>query len=261
MQIPDKLTCLVTTNKIGCDLASQTNSNKLPKYLNLSNTKCNKSELEQLKTLICKYHKCFSSHSKSPDPALGVTHSIETGVARPVNCAPYKASPAQRIAIENQINEMLTDNIIEPSKSPSVLPIVLVGKSDCSIRFCVDYRKLNSVTKKDVYPLPRIDDCLNALGGCKYYSTFDLASGYWQILANINGQGENCLHQSLWPLSFQCYEFRLNECPGNIPKVYGSMFFRFKMAESISIPRRYNCVLVEFCRTHKGFRRSLQKDT
>ena len=59
--------------------------------------------------------------------------------------------------------------------------MVLVPKKDGTLRFCVDYRYLNSVTKKDVYPLPRIDDILDTLGGMKYFSSLDWASGYWQV--------------------------------------------------------------------------------
>ena len=76
---------------------------------------------------------------------------------------------------------MLRDNVIKPFRSPWVSPIVLVAKKDGSTRFCVDYRKLNAVTKKDVYPLPRIDDTLDLLAANKLFSTLDLASGYWQI--------------------------------------------------------------------------------
>ena len=76
---------------------------------------------------------------------------------------------------------MLAQDVISPSSSPWASPIVLVKKKDGRTRFCVDYRKLNHLTRKDAYPLPRIDDTLNTLAGSKWFSTLDLISGYWQV--------------------------------------------------------------------------------
>ena len=76
---------------------------------------------------------------------------------------------------------MLTRGIIQPSTSPWASPVILVKKKDGTDRFVVDYRRLNSVTRKDSYPLPRIDDALDALNGSQLYSLMDLMSGYWQV--------------------------------------------------------------------------------
>ncbi len=69
--------------------------------------------------------------------------------------------------------------------------MILVPKKDGSSRFCVDYRHLNSVTKKDVYSLPRIDDIIDTLGEAKYFTTLDLASGYWQVELDLTSRAKS----------------------------------------------------------------------
>ena len=83
---------------------------------------------------------------------------------------------------------MLKDGIIKKSKSSWILPIVLVSKKDESIRFCVDYKKTNAITIVDVHLLPVVNDTVDKIGGKKYYTSIDLASGYWQVEVDKNSQ-------------------------------------------------------------------------
>ena len=83
--------------------------------------------------------------------------------------------------INNLIEEMQNQGVIEPSQSEWASNIVLVKKKDGYVRFCVDYRKWNTFTTKDVYPFPRIESCLDTLSGSVWYSTFDLRSGFHQV--------------------------------------------------------------------------------
>ena len=75
------------------------------------------------------------------------------------------------------LNDMLAQGVIEPATGPWSSPVVLVQKKDGSTRFCVDFRQLNSLTKIDAHPLPRVDDTLDSLSGAQWFSTIDLASG------------------------------------------------------------------------------------
>ena len=76
---------------------------------------------------------------------------------------------------------MLNRGIIRPSTSPWASPIILVKKKDETDRLVVDFGRLNSVTLKDSYPLPRIEDALDAVNGTQYFSYVDLMNGFWQV--------------------------------------------------------------------------------
>lgn len=112
---------------------------------------------------------------------LLVKHRIDTGDHLPIRLRSYRTSPTNREEIDKQINEMLENDVISLSVSPWAAPVVLVRKSDGTMRFCVDYRKINAITRKDSHPLPRISEALDALGGAQWFLTLDLWSGYWQI--------------------------------------------------------------------------------
>ena len=110
-----------------------------------------------------------------------VQHEINTGNHPPIKQAPRRLALNKREIAEKEVQSMLENGIIEPSTSPWSSPIVLVEKKDHSTRFCVDYRALNDITRKDSYPLPNIQDCFDALGGTSWFSSIDLQSGYWQV--------------------------------------------------------------------------------
>ena len=110
-----------------------------------------------------------------------IKHSIDKGNEHPIRQPCRRVPPARREQAQGLIKDMLQKNIIQPSSSLWASPVVLVGKKDGSLRFCVDYRKLNAITRKDAYPLRRVDDSLEALSGSRWFSTLDLLSGYWQV--------------------------------------------------------------------------------
>jgi transposase InsO family protein len=136
---------------------------------------------EQLKQLLIKHSSVFASSDDDLGRTTLVEHHIDTGDAPPIRQPPRRLPVSQQEDCEKEVTAMLAKGVIEPGQSPWASPVVLVRKKDGSLRFCVDYRRLNNVTKFDAYPLPRIDETLDALGGAKWFSTLDLISGYWQV--------------------------------------------------------------------------------
>ena len=141
----------------------------------------NPDEHLQLAQLLINFADVFAVSSDDLGHTSLVTHQIDTGSSHPIRQPARRLPLHKRAEADTLLKDMLKKGVIEPSSSPWTSPIVLVKKKDGSTHFCVDYRKLNEVTVKDSYPLPRIDDCLDALAGCRWFSTLDLCSGYWQV--------------------------------------------------------------------------------
>ena len=149
--------------------------------LDVNDTDLSPDQRTRLRALLRKYDDVFAYNSQQLGNSPVVKHTIDTGQHPPIRLRSYRTSPANKEEIDKQVDEMLQTGIISPSVSPWSFPVVLVKKPDNSMRFCVDYRRLNSITRKDGHPIPRISEALDALGGAKIFSTLDLRSGYWQL--------------------------------------------------------------------------------
>lgn len=148
------------------------------------NTELPVEKKEQLLAILNKHKALFDSHSSRLGRTSAATHRIDTDGSCIIRRRPYRVSSSERKIIQENVDDMLRRDIIRPSESSWSSPVVLVRKKDGSVRFCVDYRALNKITRKDVYPMPRIDDALDTLHGAEYFSSLDLRSGYWQIPMN-----------------------------------------------------------------------------
>ena len=125
-------------------------------------------ERQKVASLLKDYQDIFSKDGDDLGETHLGEHSIETGDARPIR-QPLRRHPRQLLQeIDEQVEKLLQAGVVERANSPWASNLVLVKKSDGSYRICVDLRGLNSVTKKDAYPLPRIDACLDALSGSRF---------------------------------------------------------------------------------------------
>ncbi|UYV67074.1 hypothetical protein LAZ67_4003826, partial [Cordylochernes scorpioides] len=162
--------------KINVSREREVEKNEEPRFQ--INENLSPKEQKELKQVLERYGDLFSSRLGRTNLAK---HRIDTEDAKPIKHKPYRVSAKERDIIKEQIDEMLTEGIIRPSSSPWSFPVILVKKRDGKYRFCVDYRKLNNVTVKDVYPIPRIDEVMDTLQGSTHFSAIDLRSGYWQV--------------------------------------------------------------------------------
>ena len=184
-----------------------TNSDPPIEGLDLSNSVLSNEQRDQLHRVLQKMSDRFVLNNQRPGRTDLVEMDIDTGDALPTNQAPYPRGPAHREFIEKTIDENLEGNIIRPSFSPWASPVVIIRKKDNYFRFAIDYRKLNSVTKREIYPMPRVDDTLDALNGVKYMSTLDLASGYWSVPIREEDKQKTAFitHKGLYEYNFMPY--------------------------------------------------------
>ncbi|GFW11110.1 retrovirus-related Pol polyprotein from transposon 297 [Trichonephila clavipes] len=119
----------------------------------------------------------------------------------PVSTAPYRLSPNRKEHLRKEIDNLLAHNIIEECESPYAAPVVLVPKSNGTVRLCIDYRKLNAITIPDKYPLPLMDVLLHDAKSTAFMSTLDLKSGYHQVRGQVNGPRQECIRLPFCNLS------------------------------------------------------------
>ena len=135
------------------------------------------------RSLLKEYHDIFSLERRDMGHTNATKHKI---VLKDPDIPPFKERfcripPPQLDEVREHLKLMLDAGVIQPSNSPWCNAVVLVRKKDGSLRFCIDFRKLNSLTVKDSHPLPRICETLESLTGAAHYSTFDMNSEFWQV--------------------------------------------------------------------------------
>ena len=220
---PVQITSCRTETTLG-----QPTCQELPEYLNdlfaRSSVHLNKIERNQLKSLLIKYQSVFAKSSDDLGFTDRVEHHIDTMGAKPIKEAMRRIPLAKRKTEREEVRKMLKKGVIEPSVSPWSSNIVLITKKDGSTRFCVDYLRLNAVTKKDSYPLPNISQCLDALAGSVWFSCMDLNAGYWQLAVAPEHREKTVFATSMGLYQFVKMPFGLVSAPSDFCRLMGDVF-------------------------------------
>ena len=191
-------------NHVQDDNVQRERVEKLKGMLRVSEDGLTPEEQRRVCDFVLDAHDVFALSELERGKVEGIRHEINTGDSPPIRQPPRRVLFSLRPKIKELVDDMLKAKVVQQSNSPWNSPVVLVKKKSGGLRFCVDYRALNAVTRKDVFPMPCIDDMLDQLGGKKIVTTLDARSGYWQIKMGADSQEKTAFstHDGL-------YEFRV----------------------------------------------------
>jgi hypothetical protein len=187
--------------------------------LKMGESVLSKEEENMFSNLVRRYHDVFSEGTHDIGRTNVVEYQIELYDQRPIKQKPYRLTKSAHEEIGQQLADMQNWGIIKPSTSPWASPVVLVKKKDGTMRFCIDFRKVNQITIPDCYPIPRIDEALEALGGAKYFSTMDLAAGYWQVALEEGSKEVTAFTTREGLFQFEVLPFGLANAPGKFQRL------------------------------------------
>ena len=195
----------------------------IPEHLLTMYQKATERKTEEEKRIIRDIVVGFQDVFSTSEMDLGRTHltvhEIPTGEARPVKQPPRRVPMALLHEEAAAVEDLKKQGVIRESSSPWASPIVLVKKKNGRIRPCVDYRRVNSLTTKDAYPIPRTQDCLDAMSGSIIFSTLDMTSGYHQIPIKQEDIPKTAFvtRQGLW--EFTAMPFGLTNAPATFQRL------------------------------------------
>ena len=215
-------------------------------------------EKSQLMQLLQSYHEVFSLEEGERGQTDLVEMEIDTGSTKPIKQPPRRMPLAVRKEIARQVKSMQDNGVVVPSNSPWSSPVVMVRKKDGTHRFCVDYRRLNAVTQADQFPIPKIDDLLDQLGKSKYFSTLDLASGYWQIRVHPNSQAKTAFATPSGLYEFKVMPFGLTNAPAVFQRLMQRVLMGLNPPEGPDMVTVYIDDILVFSRTLSEHLKHLQ---
>ncbi|GET54545.1 retroviral-like aspartic protease 1 [Rhizophagus irregularis DAOM 181602=DAOM 197198] len=183
-----------------------------------------KLQEKELKDLVKEYEDICIYGDKKISKTNIVKCNIRLKDETPINQKAYRESTENREIIKREIDKMLKEEIIQESCSPWSSPVVIVNKKTGDKRFCIDFRKINQMTITDAYPLPRIDDLLEKFRVAKWFTTIDLASGYWQIEMKEEDKEKTAFICNQGLYEFNVMPFGLKNAPAIFQRTMNKIF-------------------------------------
>ena len=194
-----------------------TNSNG-PVPVDLSKSNLSGEQKSRLLKLLEQFRELFVSDDHALGRTSMVTHKIKT-TGPPIQQPLRRLPESLKAVVHKELESMQNKGVVRPSCSPWASPMVLIRKKDGKWRFCVDYRKLNSVTERDAFPLPRVDATLDSLAGSKLFTTLDLASGYWQVEVLEEDKSKTAFPTPYGLFEFNVMPFGLTNAPATFQRL------------------------------------------
>ena len=178
--------------------------------------------------MFAEFRDVFADLPAGLPPEREVDHRIElTSGSAPASRPMGRMSPKELDELKKQLQELTEMGFIQPSKSPFGAPVLFVKKKDGTMRMCVDYRALNSITIKNRYPLPRIDELFDRLQGAKVFSKIDLRSGYHQIRIHPDDVPKTAFRTRYGHFEFLVLPFGLTNAPATFMHLMHQIFRPF----------------------------------
>ena len=189
--------------------------------IHLNKDNMSTSEVTEITNLLSEYKDVFQTSDSTRGRYSGVKHEIHTGDHPPIKSKPYRNSPHMQSEIRKQVNEMLDQGVIRESTSSWSFPVCIVPKIGTNeYRFAIDFRRLNQISARDNFPLPNISDTFDSLGMSKpkYFTTLDLASGYWQIDVDEASKDKTAFITQDGLFEFNSMPFGLHNAPSTFQR-------------------------------------------
>ena len=197
----------------------QQRTNTLPDGVLLDDFPGTAAEKREAERILREYADVFTREGEELGCTSTMHHRIRTEDDVPVNQRHRRIPPNQFKEVKQHLQELLKKGVIRPSQSDYASPIVLVRKKSGAIRLCVDYGWLNAKTRKDAFPLPRIEESLDALGGARYFSAIDLASAYNQVEVHPDDRHKTAFTTPMGLFKYNRMPFGLCNAPALFQKL------------------------------------------